>query len=218
MVRLLTFLALTILTVACATQPAAPPLVIADNAESVQPLAVGARVPGFTVYEVSGDAFNFNPRRLDRPAMFVVYRGGWCPYCNTQLSDLRRVLPELREMGVDVYFLSGDRPEVLYSSLKDETQEDIKGLDYVILSDAEMQAASAFQIAFRLDEGLVERIKAGLDVGSSSIDQHGALPVPAVIIVNTKGEVAYSFVEPDYKIRLPAREVKKAAERVLAAG
>ena len=33
------------------------------------------------------------------------------------LSELRHVVPEIRALGVDVLFLSGDRPELLYDSL-----------------------------------------------------------------------------------------------------
>lgn len=210
--RILIALAALILA-ACATP--APQLVIAEDAESVRPIAVGASVPAFTVYDVDGDPKRFGGR-WERPALFVVYRGGWCPYCNTQLADLRRVIPELRAAGMDVFLLSGDRPEILYSSLQDETQEAIDGLDYQILSDADLEASGAFGIAFRVSPEMVERMRAGLDVGGSSVELHGALPVPAVIMVDTQGEVAYRFVEPDYKVRLPAREVRAAAEKVLA--
>jgi peroxiredoxin len=52
------------------------------------------------------------------PPIVIFYRGGWCPYCNMQLSDLRLVEPKLREQGFEIVFLSTDRPEILYSSLK----------------------------------------------------------------------------------------------------
>ncbi len=51
------------------------------------------------------------------------------------LSELRHVVPEIDGMGIDVLFLSGDRPALLYKSLGGETREDIAGLGYTILSD-----------------------------------------------------------------------------------
>jgi peroxiredoxin len=44
------------------------------------------------------------------PTIVIFYRGGWCPYCNMQLSDLRLVVSgaELREQGFEIVFLSTD--------------------------------------------------------------------------------------------------------------
>jgi hypothetical protein len=42
----------------------------------------------------------------------------WVPYCNMQLSDLHLVEPRLRMSGFEIVFLSTDRLEILYSSLK----------------------------------------------------------------------------------------------------
>ena len=54
-----------------------------------------------------------------KPTVVLFYRGGWCPYCNAQLSDLHLVEPKLRRSGFEIVFLSSDRPELLYSGLRD---------------------------------------------------------------------------------------------------
>ncbi len=186
------------------------------SADLTTPLKSGDRAPGFTVRTVDGKPYVFDPDNLENPAILISFRGGWCPYCNMHLSELRTVIPEIRESGYDVLFLSNDRPELLYSSLKMETQEDIDGLDYVILSDAEINAARALGTAFRVDKRLTDYMdEKGRDYQGSSIGVHNALAVPAVYVVNKSGEIVYDFVEPDYKIRLPADELLAAAKAAL---
>ena len=102
---------------------------VAESAELIQPLGVGDLAPRFVVRSLDSATFDFNPAKLDKPVMILVFRGGWCPYCNMYLSDMRHVIPEIRALGIDVMFLSGDRPELLYASLERQAQDDIAGLD-----------------------------------------------------------------------------------------
>lgn len=188
---------------------------IALTADQIKPLAVGDSAPRFVVRTVAGENFDFDPRTLERPVIIVSFRGGWCPFCNMHLSELRNVIPEIRELGVDVMFLSGDRPELLYASLKAETQEDIAGRDYDIYSDADAKAAIAFGIAFRVsDKTLNRRNEKGDDIQNSSMDTHGVLPVPAVFAISTDGVIAFAYSNPDYKIRIPADELLDVAKTI----
>jgi peroxiredoxin len=186
------------------------------SAELTTPLKTGDRAPAFTVRTVEGKPYVFDPDNLARPAILISFRGGWCPYCNMHLSELRTVIPEIRDSGYDVLFLSNDRPEILYSSLKLETQEDIDGMDYIILSDAEITAARALGTAFRTSERLTDYLdEKGRDYEGSSIGKHNALAVPAVYVINKSGDIVYDFVEPNYKVRLPAEELLAAAKAAL---
>ena len=187
---------------------------IAPSAGEIDPVRTGEMAPRFTVRTVDDEPYVFDPENLAKPAVIITFRGGWCPYCNMHLSELRHVVPEIAGKGVDVLFLSGDRPELLYSSLKLETQEDIDGLGYTILSDAGIDAARALGIAFYADPDYIARRESRGDIAGSSMKDHGVLPVPAVYIVDTNGVVTYSFVEADYKVRLPAEELLEAASEV----
>jgi AhpC/TSA family len=79
------------------------------------------------------------------PSLFSTGADG-APYCNMQLSDLRLVEPKLREQGFEIVFLSTDRPEILYSSLK------AADIHYTLLSDSHLEAAKAFHVAYHLDD------------------------------------------------------------------
>jgi len=134
------------------------------------------------------------------------------------LSDMRHVIPEIHDMGIDVLFLSGDRSELLYESLEVETQADIDGLDYTILSDADAQAAIAFGIAFQVADRTTNYVKnKGDGYTESSMERHGVLPVPAVFAIGTDGVIAYAYVNADYKVRLPADDLLAASKAIAAA-
>lgn len=186
------------------------------SAEDTNPKKTGDRAPAFSVRTVEDDEFQFDPDALERPAILISFRGGWCPYCNLHLSELRTVIPELKASGYDVLFLSGDAPAQLYEGLQQETQESIAGLDYTILSDASIEAALAFGTAFRTGQGLNDYLESkDYEYANGSIGRHNALSVPFVYVVNQAGEIVYDFVEPDYKVRLPADELLSVAKAAL---
>ena len=82
-----------------------------------------------------------------------------------------------------------------------------------VYSDADAQAAIALGIAFKASARTIgRRHEKGEDIADSSMLRHGILPVPAVYVVGTDGMIAYDFVEPDYKIRLPADELLSAVQ------
>lgn len=201
----------------CQRGIAADILELPARAEDISPKQVGDRAPSFTVQTVDNEFFHFDPDNLERPTALISFRGGWCPYCNMHLSELRHVIPELKQSGLDVLFLSNDRVDQLYDSLKQETQEDIDGLDYIILSDADLNAARALGTAFIVPDGLVDYLdEKGRDYDESSITKYRALAVPAVVLVDTSGEIRYFYANPNYKVRLSADELKAAADELLA--
>ncbi|MEM8984141.1 MAG: peroxiredoxin-like family protein [Pseudomonadota bacterium] len=178
---------------------------VPDSAEDVQPLAVGATAPDFDALRPTGEKFEFRANALSQPAMLIFYRGGWCPFCNTHLAELRDAVPTLNNAGVDVYFLSADRPEILVDSLTEK-------VDYELLSDASLEVGRRFGIAFRLDDETVEKYKGyGLDLEETSGYDHHQLPVPAVFLIGADGEIDFVHANPDYKERLEPAKLLAAA-------
>lgn len=214
------FAALLAVSVVCsvAIQAGHADVPIAESADLIEPLGAGDNAPRFILETVAGEAFDFDPQNLERPVVLLTFRGGWCPFCNMYLSDMRHVIPKIREMGVDVLFLSGDRAEILYDSLNLETQEDIDGLDYTILSDADAQAAIALGIAFKASQRTINgRREKQQDIEDSSMLKHGVLPVPAVFAIDREGIIRFAYTNADYKVRLPADELLAATRKIAAA-
>ena len=186
------------------------------SADQTTPLGAGDRAPAFTVRTVDDAPYEFDPDALSRPAILISFRGGWCPYCNLHLAELRTVIPELKAAGYDVLFLSGDAPAQLYAGLEGETKEAIAGLDYTILSDASISAGRAFGTAFRTGERLNDYLdNKNYEYAGSSIGRHNALSVPFVYVIDVDGNIVFDFVEPDYKVRLPADELLSVAKAAL---
>ncbi len=200
-------LALTLVSAIASARPG-----IAPTIDDIEPLAVGDRAPAFTVYRVDGAAYSFDPDRLEKPVLVVFYRGGWCGACNQQLRDLSGVMADIRELGVDVLFPNGDRPEILYSSLRPETKVAIDGLEYLLLSDSDLHAASAFGVAYVLAADILERYRARehWDLDGSSIDKYDALPLPSIFLVAEDGTIAFNYYDPDPRVRLPADALSAA--------
>ena len=197
----------------CVSAPQADAAEFPATAEQTSPLTTGDAAPSFDVQTTENETFSFDPSSLQKPVVLISFRGGWCPYCNMHLSELRTVVPEIREMGFDVLFISNDRPEILQSGLMNETKEDLEGLDYTILSDADLNAAQAFGTAFMAPDKLLAWLKSEeKDVTESSIANHGALAVPAVYVIDTDGMIVFDYVNADYKVRLPADELLVAAQ------
>jgi peroxiredoxin len=182
---------------------------VPDDPTGVAPVAVGAKAPAFLAHEVDGRVYEFTPATLKRPVLMIFYRGGWCPYCNAHLHDLRSVEPKLRAFGYDVLFLSTDRPALLYSSLKEK-------VNYHIVSDADMAAARAFGVAYRVDAQTLKMMQTyGIDLTTTQGTVNHELPVPSVFIIDRHGVVRFRYFNPDYKVRLDGASVLKAAQDAL---
>jgi peroxiredoxin len=184
---------------------------VAPDAESVTPRLPGTAAPAFTARDAEGQAFHFEPEALKKPVVLVFYRGGWCPWCNTQLGQLRAAESDLRAMGFDLLFVSADRPEKLYASLNEENTD----VGYTLLSDSSMEIAQTYGVAFKVSEEyrlwLLERDK---DIEVASGETHHVLPVPSVFLIDKTGTIQFQYSNPNYKVRLHP-DVLLAAARVL---
>lgn len=179
---------------------------IYSDQNDVRPLLPGTQVPAFEVKTVEGEIVRVQPDALEKPVVVTFYRGGWCPYCNLHLAELRKSEVELREQGFDVWFISADRPELLYESLSEK-------VDYQLYSDGSLKAAETFGIAFKVNQDTLDRFASrGLTLEEISGDDKAGLPVPATFIIGTDGRVHFQYVNPDYSIRLSPKVLLAAAE------
>lgn len=183
---------------------------IPASAESVCPLKPGMMIPPVRLVEASGASMSLSDIVAQKPTVFIFYRGGWCPFCSVQLGQLQAIEQELRDMGLQLVGISPDTPEHLMKSSSQHS------LSYTLLSDSDMEAAKRFGIAFQLDQGTVTQLKThNLDIEAASGKTHHMLPVPAVFVVNKEGRITFSYVNPDYKVRLDPQVLLAAARTAL---
>ena len=179
----------------------------ASKTENTKPISPGGIIPQVNLQDAAGKKNNLSEQIKQKPAVIIFYRGGWCPYCNQHLRQLKTIEPKLRKLGFQILAVSPDRPSELSKSI--EKQQ----MTYKLLSDNKMKAARAFGIAFRVaDKTLKKYEQYGIDLQSASGQNHHLLPVPSVFIVGTDGVIDFAYSNPDYKIRMTAEEVLQAAE------
>ena len=180
---------------------------ISTSAEEVRPLLTGQSVPSVQVKSIDGKVVNLKELVSIKPAVIVFYRGGWCPFCNLQLKELKTVEPELLKLNYQLIAISADRIEELKKS---KSKHDIS---YSLFSDSSMEAARAFGLAFKVDDSTLGKHKTyGIDLEKSSGEVHHVLPVPAVFIVSKDGEIKFEYVNPNYKVRLNSKILTVAAQ------
>lgn len=187
---------------------------IAPSPEQVTPLLNGLTIPAVTLTSAANKAVALTELVQQKPSVLVFYRGGWCPYCNAQLAALRDIEPQLNKLGYQLIAITPDSVASINKSLTDTGGQK---LNYTLLSDANFAASSAFGLAYYLDDKTAAAYKGKL--GSLITTETGTekvvLPVPAVYIVNTKGEALFNYVHINYKTRLESELLLKAAQLAL---
>lgn len=200
--------AIAALALATATV-AVPAAELASAPDQVRPILLGSKLPDVPLRTVDGAETTLARQVAGKPAILVFYRGGWCPYCNLQLSELRLIEDQAKALGYQMIAISPDRPEELSKTL------DKNDLTYALLSDSKAEALKAFGIGFRLDDVTFLKYKAyGIDLESASGETSRALPVPTVYIVDGKGVLQFGYSHPDYTIRIPGPVILAAARAI----
>lgn len=181
---------------------------VARDPESVTPLLVGQEIPEVSLRNKDGKKLELRTLVSKKPSIVVFYRGGWCPYCNLQLQALAQMESKLLKLGYQIIALSPDRPEKVAESL---AKHDVS---YMILSDSSADAAQAFGLAFKVDGKTVKKYKKdyNIDLEADSGETHHLLPVPGVFIVSQDAVIQFTYVNPNYKVRLNPELLLAAAE------
>jgi peroxiredoxin len=170
---------------------------IHSSADQVQPLLAGMNAPDFTVRDVEGKAFEYKAGQQEKPLVLSFFRGGWCPYCNLHLSEMRLAEKQLKKMGFNIWFISIDKPELLLESLADPD------IGYTIYSDSSLDATRAFGLAFHVNDEMNTRLMSyNIDLEKASGETHHVLPAPATYIIGTDGIINFAYINPNYKVRL----------------
>ena len=134
---------------------------IANKADEVRPLLVSQQIPDLNLLDINGKAFSLRKTVAEKPALLIFYRGGWCPYCNVHLAELRKIEQQLVKNGFQIIAISPDEPSALRETLEKNK------LGYTLASDKDLKVTKAFGLAFKTRRG-------------------GVLPVPAAILVKQK--------------------------------
>lgn len=160
-------------------------------------IRTGDRAPDFTLPDPRGREVSLAILLEARPAVVTFYRGGWCPYCNSQLRAYQAILPEITARGARLAAISPQLPDGSLSTA--EANE----LTFDVLSDIGKSVARTFGLVWSLPEEL----RAALLSNNKALpgingDHSWELPVPATYVIARDGRVALAAIDVDYRNRL----------------
>ncbi|HKJ71719.1 MAG TPA: peroxiredoxin-like family protein [Gammaproteobacteria bacterium] len=169
-------------------------------------LEVGARAPDFTLPNAFGQPVSLADRLAQGPVVLTFYRGAWCPYCNLELRALKESLPAFREQGAQLIAVSPQKPGKSLAQVKED------GLPFEVLSDLDNRVMRAYNLFFRVPEGMVRvyRDRLGLDLADYNGDGRYVLPVPATFVIDREGIIRAAFARVDYKKRMEPAAILEA--------
>ena len=118
----------------------------------VCPLKIGETIPTIELKNIKNQAVNLN-ELCQKPTVLIFFRGGWCPYCRKHLSAIQEAREDIEKLGYQIIAITPDKVSKLSKTVNR------KDLDYTLLSDAKVEAAKAFGLAFKVDAKTIRRYK-----------------------------------------------------------
>ncbi len=119
------------------------------------------------------------------PALWIFYRGNWCPLCMAQVREIAAQYRELEQRGVAVHLVS-PQPEANTASLARKFDAPMR-----FLTDTENRAADTPRILEK------NRLPAGLQARGYDPD----VPRPTVFITAAGGTVIHVDLSENYRVR-----------------
>ena len=164
-------------------------------------LKVGDIAPDFELKNALNKPIKLSLLLQSGPVILSWYRGGWCPYCNIQLRYLQNYLPQFQAAGATLVALSPELPDKSLSTA--EKNE----LTFEVLTDYNNEVAHQFNIAFTLNEELIDIYNDFHKLENYNGVSTNELPVPATYVIGTDGVIKYAFVDVDYRKRAEPAEI-----------
>lgn len=168
----------------------------------------GSPMPAADLLDVDGRPTDIPAAAAGRPAVVVLYRGAWCPYCNLTLRTYQELLvPELDRRGIALIAVSPQLPD---GSL---TMQQAHDLTYAVLSDPGNRIAAGLGV-LTAPSPEVAAVQAGLGLDLTAVNADGTrgLPMPTTVLLDGAGTVRWIDVHPDYTGRTEPDDILRAAD------
>lgn len=173
----------------------------------------GQAIPDADLLDLHGQPVRLLGLLGGRPAVVILYRGAWCPWCNLTLRVYQQhLVPFLDSCGVTLIALSPQKPDGSLS-MSERNQ-----LTFVLASDpANVLARRLGVISPPPSEMARAAARAsGVDVAESNIDGTDDVPMPTTLVIDRDGLIRWVAVHPDYSTRSePADIIAAVTENLL---
>lgn len=173
--------------------------------------APGTAMPDAELLDVTSAPTTLGRLRGGRPAVVVLYRGAWCPYCNIALRTYQtELVPALDERGVGLIAVSPQKPDGSLSSVE------VNELTFAVTSDPGNQLAAALGVLTRPSaDALVAQEILGVYLSERNVDGQTTLPMPTVVVVDGSGMIRWIDVHPNYATRSEVADILAAVDAML---
>jgi len=147
-------------------------------------LRVGEMLPEFELTDVAGHVIT-SSSRTNNPAVWIFYRGNWCPLCMAQIKELAAQYRQLEELGVRVALVSPQPHDFTIAlARKHDFSSDF-------LTDKNNRAARALGIAS----------PNGIPAGMQALGYDSETVLPTVIITAAGGRILWVHETDNYRVR-----------------
>lgn len=160
-------------------------------------LKLGEKAPSFELTNQNGETVSSEKILSKGMIVLTFYRGVWCPYCNADLANLKKYVPEIEATGARLIGISPELPQFLKKIIA------MQKLNFDILHDERNALAAQFGLKFNYPQDLKElyRDKFNINLEIQQGNDEWALPMPARFIIDQTGIIRYAESEPDYRNR-----------------
>lgn len=159
---------------------------------ALERVAIGTPAPDFTLECFGGGRMTLSQFRGKTNVVLVFYRGYWCPYCITQLREMRTLLDAELKRDTELLVVSVDREAETKLAVQ-RIAGDGAPPDFTFLSDPA--------------HAVIDRY--GLLNASGS---RRGIPHPATFVIDRAGLVQWRDVQADYKVRPPNAAILRGLE------
>ncbi len=171
-----------------------------------QSLKVGDKAPEVQV-NLGGEKHPLSHIYAAGPVVIKFYRGGWCPYCMTELKHYQAMFPEFKKAGAQILAIA---PDTAAEITKTRTTH---ALSYDVVSDEGHAIAKKFGLVYKLDQKVVDQLKKnGIDLSIYQGNNNNELAIPGTFVVGKDGKIAFAYVDADYRVRAEPAQVLKVVK------
>lgn len=169
-------------------------------------LVTGSSLSDVPLLDSHGEATSLYAALGDGPAVLVLYRGAWCPYCNIALRTYEsELMPALTERGIPLVAISPQKPDGSLS-MQEKNQ-----LTFIVVSDpANAVARQLGVLTAPSDEVRKAQLQLGLDLTAVNADETTGIPMPTAAIVDPDHTLRWIDVHRDYSVRSEPADILAA--------
>jgi peroxiredoxin len=180
-----------------------------ESYHNILKLHVGDVAPDFTLSNAIGETVRLSTLLSEGKVVLTFYRGDWCPYCNLQLNQYQKALPEIRRAGAQLVAVSPQTPDASLS-VKEKNN-----LEFEVLSDNGNLVAGKYTTLFKNGDAPVNTMtELGFEFDAHYADDTRELPVPAVFIIEQDGIISFArALGGDYRQRVEVSTILESLGR-----